>query len=110
MDIYFNDTKEEYLYYEELVSLYPEKIYVTNNITLKNTSTYKYLGYSKDTFCVKYNVQQKHDIICADNFDDSDEKYKSHKKKNNLNKIKMMTLSSLFVVSAVLANNYLSDK
>lgn len=128
MDIKFSDTKEEYLYYENLVSLYPEKIYVPY-YTKNNELTYKYQSYTSDTFCksnlknpllastidplwIKYNIHQKHDIRCLDSFSDSSEdKYiKRNKRNTNLNKIKIMTLSSLVVVSAVLANNYLSDK
>jgi len=123
MDIKFNNTKEEYLYYEELVSLYPERIYVSyytkynkNNKSENNKFKYKFLDYSTCTnFYVKqntYNTEPIHDIICADNLSGSSEdKYiKRTKKKTNINKIKIMTLSSLFVVSAILTNNYLLDK
>ena len=114
MDIKFSSTKEEFLYYEELVSLYPERIYVSY-YTKHNEGTklkYKYLGYSIDNMHSKYNVNFNEEIICADSFSNSSgEKYlRKSKKKNNMNKIKIVTLSSLFVVSAVLANNYLSDK
>lgn len=118
MDMKFSSTAEEYLYYEEMVSLTPHKIYVSYYTNKKYTTHYNNITRSmlldnNNPLWNKYNTQYKYDIVCVDKFKDRDrdeDNYiKRNKRNTKLHKVKIMTLSSLIAVSAVLANNYLLD-
>jgi hypothetical protein len=103
---------EKYLYYEKMISENPEDIYVSTKAKLKNDPyKSKYLLYSLDNLYDKYNNKNKQEILCIDDCSHShsdDDNYKKNKKKaaKKSNNIKLLALSSLFVVNTVFAGNY----